>query len=84
MHIGTAHVWPCLTDMRVGALVTVLQEKEDWINAVGRAIVKHSRRWAAGRVAITCCLPQAPRQRWHLSVLHSAAFRACISCWHAA
>lgn len=21
------------------------QEKEDWINAIGRAIVKHSRRW---------------------------------------
>lgn len=23
----------------------VAQEKEDWINAVGRAIVRHSKRW---------------------------------------
>lgn len=26
------------------------QDKEDWINAVGRAIVKHSRRWVGA-----CC-----------------------------
>jgi hypothetical protein len=25
----------------------LFQEKEDWINAVGRAIVKHSRRYDA-------------------------------------
>ncbi len=28
-----------------------VQEKEDWINAVGRAIVRHSKRWAGAALA---------------------------------
>lgn len=32
-----------------------LQEKEDWINAVGRAIVRHSKRHAPRLVLLVCC-----------------------------
>lgn len=46
------------------------KEKEDWINAVGRAIVKHSRRWVregalrrrAGRGAERGAQPRLPSQ----------------------
>jgi hypothetical protein len=31
-------------------LLPVLQEKEDWINSIGRAIVRHSKRCDAKRL----------------------------------
>jgi hypothetical protein len=41
-------LFPCptvLAPKTIIGLPCLLQDKEDWINAVGRAIVRHSRRW---------------------------------------
>lgn len=50
-------------DMRIAAPV---QEKEDWINAVGRAIVKHSRRWGAVGKGLRCAAWHDVRKRLSL------------------
>ena len=39
------------------------QEKEDWINAVGRAIVRHSKRCACALFLLLLCKPAVLRRR---------------------
>ena len=47
-----------------------LQEKEDWINAVGRAIVRHSKRWVASHPwAVRACGMQTSRAALHRLLL---------------
>ena len=42
--VSMQHCGRCQWLTLPAADLTVLQEKEDWINAVGRAIVRHSKR----------------------------------------